>query len=270
MRTVRLPTALAAALVLAAAAAARAGSADVSTNWSGYAATGAAFSAVSAGWVQPSAECLTRTTSETQAFFWVGLGGDLESSGKLEQIGTEADCASSGAARYSAWYELWPGSPVRIGLRVSPGDRMWASVRVRERDVMLVLRNLTTGERFGRTVTTSSPDTSSAEWIVEAPTAVLSGGDQIIPLTNFGTVTFSKAKATSTRGHTGTISDHAWKGRPVSLASEGSSRASPLAQFVDEVTAVRIAPTTLARGGSSFAVEWRRSPHSAPGKAGTA
>jgi hypothetical protein len=83
--------------------------------------------------------------------------------------------------------------------------------------------------------------------------------------TNFGTVTFTSAKATSASGHTGTISDRAWHGEIVKLASGGDRYASPLARFVDQATAVQVAPTRLRRNGSSFSVQWRRSVPAAKG-----
>lgn len=43
----------------------------------------------------------------------------------------------------------------------------------------------------------SNPDTSTAEWIAEAPsTSTSSATDQVVPLADFGTVTFTKAGAT--------------------------------------------------------------------------
>jgi len=64
-----------------------------STNWSGYAATGAngAFSSVSASWTEPAATCTSNRRRTAQyAAFWVGLDG--YSSGSVEQTGTDSDC----------------------------------------------------------------------------------------------------------------------------------------------------------------------------------
>ena len=90
----------------------------VSSNWAGYALTGMTFSAVSGTWVQPTADCSAASTGTTASAFWVGLGGDSDSSTALEQTGTEADCLAGGTARYTAWYELVPASSVRVGLHV--------------------------------------------------------------------------------------------------------------------------------------------------------
>ena len=42
-----------------------------------------------------------------------------------------ADCARSGSASYSSWYELLPAEPVNLTLEVHPGDEMSASVTVK-------------------------------------------------------------------------------------------------------------------------------------------
>ena len=61
-----------------------------STNWSGYAVTGAngSFHSVSASWTEPTATC---TGSAKYASFWVGLDGF--SSNSVEQTGTDSDCS---------------------------------------------------------------------------------------------------------------------------------------------------------------------------------
>ena len=89
---------LAVAFVLAGGASA---ATSVSSNWSGYAVSGATYKTVTGTWVQPAASCST-TSSTTASAFWIGLGGDSESSNALEQAGTEADC-TGGTASYSAW-----------------------------------------------------------------------------------------------------------------------------------------------------------------------
>ena len=171
---------------------------------------GTTFKTVSGTWMQPTANCSASTAETTASAFWVGLGGDSDTSSALEQTGTEADCLANGTTRYTAWYELVPASSVRVSLRVSAGDRIAASVRVNGTKVTVQLRNLTTGKSFTKTLRMASPDTASAEWIAEAPSALTPGGTRILPLTDFGTVRFTSATATSTGGHTGTIADSAW------------------------------------------------------------
>ena len=121
-------------------AASSAPAASVSTNWAGYvavpsASVGSRFSSVSGSWKQPSANC--SAGRETYSAVWVGLGGYNEDARSLEQIGTDSDCARSGGASYSSWYELLPAEPVNLTLEVHPGDEISASVTVKNHDVTL-------------------------------------------------------------------------------------------------------------------------------------
>ena len=146
--------------------------ASVSSNWAGYAVVPSAgdrsaFSSISGSWTVPAATCSDR--GDTYSAAWVGLGGFHESSHALEQIGTDADCSRSGGAVYSGWYELVPAAPITLKLKVHAGDAMVASVTVKDHDVTLRIRDLSTGKMFTRTRRVSRIDSSSAEWIVEAP-----------------------------------------------------------------------------------------------------
>jgi hypothetical protein len=239
---------------------------EKSTNWSGYAVTGPAFSVVRGRWIEPAANCLSRVTAETDSSFWVGLGGYDERSTGIEQIGTESDCSPDGNESYFAWYEMWPAKSRDINLRVSAGDRMSAFVKVNGTKVIIQLRNLTTGKSFSRTLHLAAPDTTSAEWIAEAPALIVRHGSPLLPLTNFGRVTFSNAKASSEEGHTGTISDSAWTTRLMSLASGHSRNASTLQRFAEQASAVRAVPGPLRSGGSGFSVDWKHESASTPSR----
>ena len=252
-----------AAAVAAAALAAMPGGAlaagAVSSNWSGYAVTGTTYKSVSGSWVEPTADCTTATTSTTASAFWVGLGGDSTTSNALEQTGTEADCTANGTAHYWAWYELVPKASVRLGLAVKAGDRIAANVKVSGSKVTVMLADETSGKSFEKTLTMASPDTTSAEWIAEAPAAVTPGGEEILPLTDFGTVRFTRATATSTSGHTGSVSDNAWSATRIVLESSsgGGPGPGPFGQFArDDSGATEAIPTALAANGRSFGVRW--------------
>ena len=189
-----------------------------STNWSGYIASGSgqSFSDVRGSWVQPAVTCTARST--TFSSFWVGLGGASSSANGLEQIGTDSDCRN-GSPVYSAWYELIPAPSVAVPLTVSPGDTMNAEVTVAGTQVTLTLTDATTAQTFTTTVTVATPDTSSAEWIAEAPSECVGASTmncRVQPLASFGTASFSSASATA-NGDTGVISDAAWTGTPVDL-----------------------------------------------------
>jgi hypothetical protein len=140
-----------------------------STNWSGYAATGAtgAFSSVSASWTQPTATC--PSSSAQYSSFWVGLDGF--NSGSVEQTGTDSDCAGTRPSYYG-WYEMFPAAPVTYSNPVAPGDQMSASVTFSGTTTYtLVLTDHTRG--WTRTVTRRQAGLarSSAEVITEAPSS---------------------------------------------------------------------------------------------------
>src|ERR1035437_1411388 len=135
--------------------------------------------------------------------FRSGLGGFGERSKALEQIGTDADCTRFGSAVYSTWYELVPAAPITLKLKVHAGDAMVASVTVKDHDVTLRIRDLSTGKMFTRTRRVSRIDSSSAEWIVEAPSVcVPTNICRTLTLTDFGSVAFSDLSATA-GGQTG-------------------------------------------------------------------
>jgi hypothetical protein len=238
-----------------------AASTTVSSNWSGYAVSGTTYRSVSGSWTQPAANCSSTTASTSSSAFWVGLGGNSTDSSSLEQTGTEADCLADGSIRYSAWYELLPAASVKAPLTVHAGDRISASVNVNGTAVTVKLKNLTTGKSFAKTLRMSDPDISSAEWVAEAPSTTTPGGTAILPLTDFGTVRFTGATATTTGGHTGTISDSAWTATRILLESTSRTGEDPGGPYGGPYTAAEIAatkatPTALTSGGAAFSVTW--------------
>jgi hypothetical protein len=230
-----------------------------SANWAGYAvsAPGAltatpSFTNVTGSWVEPVARCTTGTN--TYSAFWVGLGGFSQDSQALEQIGTEANCSPTNAARHDAWYELVPAAPVRIKLKIRSRDTVSASVTVTGQTVSLRFRDVTRHTLFTKKLRMSAPDVSAAEWIAEAPSACdQSGRCRPLPLTNFGAVSFSKATATAS-GHSGTISDPSWAATAIELHADRISTialggSAPLGNAV---------PGDLLGDGSAFGVTWQQ------------
>src|SRR5215831_3494434 len=73
-----------------------------STNWSGYAITGAkgSVSDVRASWVVPSIVGQCPSTDQYSSF-WVGIDG--YSSNTVEQIGTDSDCQNVFMANSKSW-----------------------------------------------------------------------------------------------------------------------------------------------------------------------
>jgi len=260
-----LSLAVAGTLTGSAAAATKA----ISSNWAGYVVDSSAlsvqpisFSSVSGSWVQPVANCTqaqAQGTGETSSAFWVGLGGNSDSSNALEQTGTESDCSASGVARYSAWYELVPASSVRIKLTVEPGDTVSASVSVAGSKVTVQLANVTRGTSFSKVLTMASPDAGSAEWIAEAPSVCSSSYDcSEEALTDFDTVKFSNASAVS-NGHTGTIADPNWTATEIDLdaAAGGRGGYGGYGRYQPQFGSAQALPTSLASKGSAFTVKWK-------------
>jgi hypothetical protein len=162
-----------------------------SSNWAGYAATGAAgsFTSVSASWTQPAASC---AAGSQYAAFWVGLDG--YTSKTVEQIGTEADCTGPNP-QYYAWYEVYPGAGVNFTNPVSPGDKFTGTVTSQGNDkFQLVLKDITQGWTQTINATAAGAGLSSAEAIAEAPSGT-SGTSSVLPLTNFGSVSFTGVTA---------------------------------------------------------------------------
>jgi hypothetical protein len=165
-----------------------------STNWSGYAVTGAngSFNSVSATWTQPTATCTSSGgrrggSSDEYAAFWVGLDG--YSSDSVEQTGTDSDCDGR-TPDYYGWYEMYPADPVYYTNTVKPGDSISASVTFSGTDTYtLVLKDTTEGWTQTQVINESGFDRSSAEVITEAPCCTNSGG--ILPLADFGTVNYT-------------------------------------------------------------------------------
>ncbi|HLH40935.1 MAG TPA: G1 family glutamic endopeptidase [Bryobacteraceae bacterium] len=166
----------------------RAGTSTTSSNWSGYAVTGAngSVSDVQGTWMVPSVIC--PSSGNQYAAFWVGIDG--YASNTVEQIGTEADC-QSGSPIYYAWYEFYPHLSYYIAMAIHPGDIMQAHVSASGGNFIVTIKNVTTGASFTTGQKMANAKMSSAEWIAEAP---YSGG--VLPLSDFGTVNFSGVQAT--------------------------------------------------------------------------
>ena len=234
---------------------------EESQNWSGYvvnSSTGKRFSSVSGSWVQPAAS--SDTSGQGFAAFWVGIGGASQGSQALEQVGTQAQ-TSGGQTTYSAWYELVPSAQVTLPLTIHAGDHMTGRVTVHGTSVTIYLSDQTTGQSVTRTLHMSDPDTSSAEWIAEAPAAEMGDGSaQVLPLADFGKVTFTNASATA-GGHTGSISDPAWTVAQVDMNGQSApSYVGGAGGYTDVALAGQsgggASTGNLGNGGTSFTVAY--------------
>ena len=206
---------------------------STSTNWSGYATTGTTYNDVKGSWTQPTASCSSGQTAYSS--FWVGIDGDTTNT--VEQTGTDADC-SSGTPTYYAWYEMYPKFPVNLSQStypVHPGDSMTAEVSASGGNFTLTIADSTRSWSFTTNQRSRKAARGSAEWIAEAPSS--SGG--VLPLANFGTVSFSSCTANG--------------------AAIGSNPNPDAITMVTSGGTVKAQPSGLGSGGASFSVAWKHS-----------
>ena len=224
----------------------RHGSQVKSSNWSGYAVTGAKGSVtdVTASWTVPSIAGSCPSTDQF-ASFWVGIDG--YSSNSVEQIGTDSDC-QGGEPVYYAWFEFYPHPSFTVNsVPIKPGDIIVAEVKSDGKGKFTVaLENKTTGTSFSTSAKIPSAAQSSAEWIAEAP---YSGG--VLPLADFNAVSFSKDPTRQSNTCFATIGGITG---PIGLASFNPN--------LDEITmdtssgVVKASPQALSRDGTSFSIAW--------------
>jgi len=211
-----------------------------STNWSGYAVTGSSgsVSIAKGSWTVPAIQGSCTSTNQYSSF-WVGIDGF--NSGTVEQTGTDSDC-QNGAPTYYAWFEFYPHPSFLInGMAITPGDHITAQASFSGRSFTVTITDTNTGASFSTSSRVRSAQRSSAEWIAEAPSS--SGG--VLPLADFGTVSFSADTAT-VNGVTGAI------------GSFGSS--VQVITMVSSSGAVKAQPSSLSgTNGDSFSVTWKSS-----------
>jgi hypothetical protein len=153
-----------------------------SSNWFGYdqgtlEQGSTLFNSITGDWTIPTATQHTAGQAEDSSD-WIGIGGGCIDAGctatdsTLIQTGTEQDVDSTGAASYSAWWELVPAPSLTISnMTVEPGDHMHASLSevVPDSNVWTItLQDVTRGESFTQTVPYTSTH-ATAEWIEETP-----------------------------------------------------------------------------------------------------
>jgi hypothetical protein len=202
--------------------------ASESRNWSGYAATGGTFTAVTGSWMVPQTEASGAAGASAA---WVGIGGVR--SRDLIQAGTQVTASGTGRARYSAWIETLPQASRNVPLTVRPGDSVTVSIADQGADTWLVtLSNDSTGQRYDETVQYAS-SRSSAEWVQEAPSA----GRGTVPVDDFGTVTFTNGS---------TVKD----GKTIDLARAG---ARPITMIGADGQPLAV-PSTIGTDAPSFSV----------------
>jgi hypothetical protein len=157
-------------------------------NWAGYISTGGTYTTVSGTWKVPSVAAGDDPVAADAT--WIGIGGDT--SDDLIQTGTE-NIVEDGQVAGSTFYEELPNTAETIPtVTVNPGDTVTASIKeVSSGEWTINIEDVTDGESYSNTVSYDSSE-SSAEWIEEAP----SDGSTIVPLDQFGPVTFTGGSTT--------------------------------------------------------------------------
>src|SRR5947209_9052545 len=201
-----------------------------SHNWSGYAASGGSYTAVTGTWTVPQ---LAPTGAPGVGATWVGIGG--VNSRDLIQAGTQDVSAGNGQSQYQAWIELLPAASQQVPLAVAPGDSVTVSITEQGAGTgvwQIAFKNNSTGQTYQTTVHYTSSQ-SSAEWIEEAP----AGRGGILPLDSFGTIPVSGATAVA-------------NGQTVDLAQAG---AQPITMLNSAGQPLAV-PSAIGSNGSSFSV----------------
>jgi hypothetical protein len=219
-----------------------------SGNWSGYAfytSSGTTVNSVQGEWVVPAAN--GSVTPNAYSSFWVGIDGanpNLPTNEEtVEQIGTDSDTLS-GVPSYYVWYEMYPsGSHEIASMSISPGDTMSASVQyvASTGQFTLSITDLSqTNDSYSQSHSVRNGYTatrSTAEWIAEAP---YSGG--VLPLSEFGTTTFSGCSASLSNSVSGPISTFS------SYPGYDSIMLTPTSSGLGAI------PSSLDASGSSFSL----------------
>ncbi|THV01219.1 hypothetical protein K435DRAFT_853933 [Dendrothele bispora CBS 962.96] len=168
---------------------------EFSTNWSGAVIesppAGQTFTTVVGTFVIPT------PSGNGAASAWVGIDGDTASNSIL-QSGVDFN-VNNGRVSYDSWFEWFPNFAIDIPSFVpSAGNTVRITVHSTSTTTGTVtLENLTTGQRVTENVSAPSRSAAlagqNAEWIVEDFEE--NGG--LVPLTNWGTVTFTGAQAST-------------------------------------------------------------------------
>ncbi len=181
-----------------------------SLNWSGHSQGaldhGSLFNQVSGEWIVPTAK--QHAGGAEFSSTWVGIGGGcLDSSctgtdTTLIQAGTEQVVDRSGATSYAAWYELIPAPAILIDtVAVAPGDRIFVDIYQVIPGLPLwtiELENRSNGQSWSTTVPYLSTQ-GSANWIVETPIVISTGGSGLASMPDLTPTRFDNAKRNGQR-----------------------------------------------------------------------
>ncbi|KAF8313005.1 hypothetical protein DL93DRAFT_2059522 [Clavulina sp. PMI_390] len=175
-----------------------------SSNWSGavLVANSATYKSVTATFTVPTPSKPSGGSSSTtySASAWVGIDGDTCGSAIL-QTGLDFNVKGTSVS-YDAWYEWYPDYAYDFsGISFSAGDSVTITVTATSTKAgKAVITNNSTGKTVSKSLTsTAALCETNAEWIVED----FEEGSSLVPLANFGKVTFTGASAGTSSGSVG-------------------------------------------------------------------
>lgn len=163
-----------------------------SSNWAGAVQIGTGFTVVSGTITVPS---VYNGDGNSAASAWVGIDGDTCQTAILQ-----TGVSFYGDGSYDAWYEWIPDYSYSFSnFALKAGDQIRMTVDASSKTTgVATLENLTTGKKVTHSFT-NTPSTlceTNAEWIVED----FQEGNNLVPFADFGTVTFTNAYATGSKG----------------------------------------------------------------------
>ncbi|GJE87874.1 aspergillopepsin [Phanerochaete sordida] len=175
--------------------------ASYSPSWSGVVlhAPAGTWRSVTGTFVVPAPKVPTggSASGTYAASAWVGIDGDTCTTAIL-QTGVDF-YVESGTVSYDGWYEWYPDYAYDFaGLTFSAGDSVTLTVTALSKTSGTAT---ITNNSKGKTVTKQITSTAAlceqdAEWIVES----FDDGSSLVPVANFGTITFTNAYATTNNG----------------------------------------------------------------------
>ncbi|KAF2815346.1 putative aspergillopepsin [Mytilinidion resinicola] len=183
------------------------GTANVSysSNWSGAVLesppSGESFTSAVGTFTVPAVSAGTGSASSWSSSAWVGIDGDTYGNAIL-QAGVDFTIDSSGSVTYDSWYEWYPDYAYDFdNFDVSEGDVITISIASSSSsEGTVTLTDETTGQSVSQTLSAPSSDATlagqNAEWIVED----FEQNGSLVPLSDFNTVTFTDASATTDSG----------------------------------------------------------------------
>ncbi|RPD55203.1 acid proteinase [Lentinus tigrinus ALCF2SS1-7] len=199
---------------------------EFSSNWSGAVLVAGAntFKSVTGTFTVPTPREPSGGSGTHSASAWVGIDGDTCGNAILQ---TGIDFTVSGSSTsFDAWFEWFPDFAHDFtGITVRPGNSITVSVTATSlTGGTATIVNHSTGQTVSHTFS-GQPALcqENAEWIVED----FSEGGGLVPLANWGTVTFTGVSAGTSSGTTtpagATIIDMEQNGRVLTSVSSSSS-----------------------------------------------